>query len=85
MVTNQEAQAKAQAEIDSVCENYGRLPTVADKARLPYTEALVLEVLRYGRSVPLNIPHRFTNEASCEVDGNSWIFPENAVVIANLW
>ncbi|KAJ7741977.1 cytochrome P450, partial [Mycena maculata] len=62
MVMNQSAQMKAQAEIDAVCNLHSRLPTFTDKSSLPYVEALVLEVLRWGAPIPLGIPHRFTTD-----------------------
>ena len=47
-----EAQRKAQAEIDKVVGN-DRLPTLADQPNLPYTDALVKEVLRWNPVAPL--------------------------------
>jgi hypothetical protein len=47
MVSNPEAQAKAQAEIDTVIGYATRLPTLADKQQLPYLSKLTLEVLRW--------------------------------------
>ena len=47
-----EVQRKAQAEIDKVVGN-DRLPTLADQPDLPYTEALVKEVLRWHPVTPL--------------------------------
>ena len=47
MMIHHECQRKAQAEIDRVIGN-GRLPTLADQANLPYIEAIMTEVLRWG-------------------------------------
>ncbi len=47
-----DVQRKAQAEIDSVLGS-DRLPSIADKDRLPYIHALVLEVLRWLPVAPL--------------------------------
>ena len=52
MALNPEKQRKAQAEIDSVTEDQ-RLPTFADRGRLPYVAALVKEVMRWHAVVPL--------------------------------
>lgn len=60
MVMNQAAQKKAQAEIDSICNGQTRLPYFSNKSMLPYVEALVWEVLRFGAPVHLGLPHRFT-------------------------
>ena len=62
MAMHPSTQQKAQAEIDSVCDSQRRLPTFADKASLPYVEALVLEVLRWSAITPLGLPHRFTED-----------------------
>ncbi len=46
-----EVQAKAQAEIDAVIGD-DRLPRFEDRERLPYINALVLEVTRWHNVVP---------------------------------
>jgi cytochrome P450 len=46
-----DVQKKAQAEIDAVI-GPNRLPSFADRDSLPYTEALVKEVLRWNAVVP---------------------------------
>jgi cytochrome P450 len=47
MVIYPEAQAKAQAELDSVIGYATRLPTMSDESHLPYVRNLILEVLRW--------------------------------------
>jgi cytochrome P450 len=66
MAMNPLVQKKAQAEIDAVCDSQSRLPTFADKSSLPYVEALVWEVLRWGGITPLGLPHRFTENETYE-------------------
>ncbi|EUC55083.1 O-methylsterigmatocystin oxidoreductase [Rhizoctonia solani AG-3 Rhs1AP] len=56
MVTNPEAQAKAQAEIDSVIGNATRLPVPSDEPQLPYVRRLILEVLRWQPVAPTGGP-----------------------------
>ena len=43
---------KAQAEIDAVV-GQDRMPTFADRPRLPYIQAIVKEVLRWRAPAPL--------------------------------
>ena len=80
MAMNQNAQTKAQAEIDAVCATHGRLPGFGDKRSLPYVEALVLEVLRWGAPIPLGIPHRFTNDEVFE----GYVIPKGTHAFANI-
>jgi cytochrome P450 len=53
-----DVQKKAQAEIDAVV-GPDRLPSFADRNSLPYTEALVKEVLRWNAVVPTCMFVRF--------------------------
>jgi cytochrome P450 len=46
-----DVQKKAQAEIDAVV-GPDRLPSFADRDSLPYTKALVKEILRWNAVVP---------------------------------
>lgn len=46
-----DVQKKAQAELDAVIGS-DRLPTLADRANLPYINAVVLEVLRWNSVTP---------------------------------
>ncbi|KAK2577857.1 hypothetical protein KPH14_001120 [Odynerus spinipes] len=52
-----DVQKKAQEEIDRVIGNK-RLPTLADRSRLTYLNAIVLESLRIFTGRSLNVPHR---------------------------
>jgi cytochrome P450 len=52
MVLNPEVQKRAQEELDTVI-GHGRLPTMDDRSRLPYMDALLLEVLRYHPIGPM--------------------------------
>ena len=52
MMLYQEAQRKAQQEIDRVCQ--GRLPEFTDYDALPYVRAILKEILRWNPAVPLS-------------------------------
>ena len=51
MILNPDVAKKAQAEIDAVV-GQDRLPSFADRERLPYINALVLEVIRWHSVTP---------------------------------
>ncbi|KAI6122247.1 cytochrome P450 [Pisolithus croceorrhizus] len=59
MVLYPETQAKAQEEIDRVV-GHTRLPEFKDREKLPYVEAVFLEVLRWHPILPLLLPHKTT-------------------------
>ncbi|KAG1719685.1 cytochrome P450 [Suillus lakei] len=75
-----DAQRKAQAEIDAVV-GPDRLPSFVDRDSLPYTEALVKEVLRWNAVVPTGIPHCVTED---DIHDGYYI-PKGSIVIANIW
>ena len=52
MCTHPLAQRAAQAELDNVIGN-DRLPSMADRAQLPYIDALMKEVLRWSPIAPM--------------------------------
>ena len=75
-----EVQKKAQAEIDRVVGT-DRLPTIADRANLPYVEALVTELYRWLPVAPLALPHRAVNDDVY----NGMLIPKDATIFANVW
>jgi cytochrome P450 len=75
-----DVQKKAQAEIDAVV-GPDRLPSFADRDSLPYTEALVTEVLRWNVVFPTGFPHCVSED---DIHDGYYI-PKGSMVIPNVW
>ncbi|KAJ5670969.1 hypothetical protein N7507_000096 [Penicillium longicatenatum] len=75
-----EVQQKAQDEIDRVVGT-SRLPMLADRARLPYVNAVVKEVFRWHPVVPMGVPHMST--ADDMYDG--YYIPRGSILMPNIW
>ncbi|PBK60866.1 cytochrome P450 [Armillaria solidipes] len=80
MLLYPEVQAKAQAEIDAVIGD-DRLPRFDDRERLPYINALVLEVTRWHTVAPTGIPHCVTED----VVQSGYFIPKGSLILANIW
>ncbi|NXT38555.1 CP2DH protein, partial [Pelecanoides urinatrix] len=79
MLLHPEIQSKVQAEIDKVIGRE-RSPTMEDQVSMPYTNAVIHEVQRYGAVVPLGLPHMTYRDT--EVQG--FVIPKGTTVITNL-
>ncbi|KAI3212678.1 hypothetical protein CBS147311_251 [Penicillium roqueforti] len=75
-----EVQRKAQEEIDRILGG-ARLPTVVDRASLPYVDAIVKETLRWHPVAPMGIPHMSVKDDIYE----GHLIPEGSLVLANIW
>ncbi|KDQ64908.1 hypothetical protein JAAARDRAFT_28562 [Jaapia argillacea MUCL 33604] len=73
-------QALAQAELDAVVGS-DRLPSLTDRERLPYLEALTNEVLRWSVVGPRGGPHQLTEDDI--YDG--YLIPKGTIVFPNAW
>ncbi|KAF9462350.1 cytochrome P450 [Collybia nuda] len=71
---------KAQEEIDRVVGS-DRLPDFTDREALPYLEAVMSEMWRWGSPVPLNLPHCLSQD---DIYRNMLI-PKGSIVIVNIW
>ncbi|KZW03029.1 cytochrome P450 [Exidia glandulosa HHB12029] len=80
MVLNPSIQRLAQEEIDRVIPD-GRLPTLHDRHRLPYVDAVVREIMRRYPVLPLAVAHRLSEDD--EYQGMH--LPKGATVIPNTW
>jgi cytochrome P450 len=75
-----EVQAKAQAEIDTVVGST-RLPHFSDRHQLPYVDAVLKEVYRFGMILPMGVQHRL------RIDDihHDYVVPKNTWVFPNIW
>ena len=80
MLLHLDVQRQAQAELDAVVGS-DRLPSFADRERLPYINAVFKEVLRCHPAIPLGIPHSLI--ADDEYRGMR--IPKGSIVLANTW
>ncbi|OSD02813.1 cytochrome P450 [Trametes coccinea BRFM310] len=80
MTLNHEIVEKAQRQLDQVVGTH-RLPDFRDQASLPYIEAIVRETLRWRPVVPLDVPHRLTEDDIY----NGYYLPKGSLIVANAW
>ncbi|XP_029354340.1 vitamin D 25-hydroxylase [Echeneis naucrates] len=73
-------QERVHKEIDSVLAN-GRAPTLEDKQKMPFVEAVLHEVLRFCNIVPLGIFRATSQDAKV----NGYTLPKGTMVITNLY
>ncbi|XP_012222204.1 probable cytochrome P450 303a1 [Linepithema humile] len=70
-------QRKAQEELDRVLGD--RFPTLADRSKMPYVQAVVLETIRIFMSRTLNVPHRALRDTY--INGHK--IPKDTMLIVN--
>ncbi|KAJ5915533.1 hypothetical protein N7466_011466 [Penicillium verhagenii] len=75
-----EVQRKAQEEIDRVL-GAGQLPKMADRANLPYINAVVKETLRWHPVAPMGIPHMSNQDDMYE----GYHIPKGSLIMPNIW
>ncbi|KAJ7190542.1 cytochrome P450 [Mycena pura] len=80
ILSNPEAQKKAQAEIDAVVGT-DRLPDFDDEPHLPYVAALMKESMRWRNVAPIPIPRYL----SVEDEYKGYRLPAGSIVIPNTW
>ncbi|XP_061924071.1 vitamin D 25-hydroxylase isoform X1 [Entelurus aequoreus] len=73
-------QERVHREIDSVLAN-GRAPSLEDKHKMPFVEAVLHEILRFCNIVPLGIFRATTQDAQV----NGYTIPKGTMVITNLY
>jgi len=80
MVLNHDVTKKAQEELDRVV-GQERLPDFADKDNLPYINAVVKELLRWGPPIPIGLPRRVMQDDVYR----GYFIPAGATVIEKIW
>ncbi|GIY94316.1 cytochrome P450 18a1 [Caerostris extrusa] len=80
MAAYEDVQEKVQSEIDNVIGR-NRSPTWTDHSQMPYTEATIMEMMRWRTIVPINIL-RYT---LWETEVNGYVIPKDTNVMSNLW
>ena len=66
-------------EIDDVIGS-SRIPKLSDKDKMPYSEAVVHEVIRISNIAPMSVPHG----CSEDIKFRGYTIPKDAVLIPNL-
>ncbi len=79
MILNPDIQEKVQDELDKATGG-GRLPTLDDKIRTPYTEAVVHELQRLADIAPLSITHCLSED----VELAGYHIPKGTAIMPNL-
>ena len=79
ITVNPEVQEKVHSEIDRVI-GQGRHPTIDDRDSMPYTNAVIHEVLRMGNIIPLNVPR----EVEADITLAGFHMPKGTMVLTNL-
>ncbi|CAH6791262.1 cytochrome P450 2D28 [Phodopus roborovskii] len=79
MILYPDVQSRVQQEIDDII-GQGRSPEMADQARMPYTNAVIHEVQRFGNISTLNLP--IITSQDIEVQG--FLIPKGTTLITNL-
>ena len=83
-----QVQKRAQEEIDRLIGT-DRVPTLADRAALPYIEALYKEVIRWNCVGPFGLPHVSTEADTIIVKTTrgeeEYTIPKGSMLLPNIW
>ncbi|XP_051016035.1 cytochrome P450 2D4-like [Acomys russatus] len=79
MILHPDVQRRVQQEIDEVIGQVQH-PEMADQAHMPYTNAVIHEVQRFGDVLPLGVPHK----TSCDIEMQGFLIPKGTTLITNL-
>lgn len=79
MLTYPDIQTKVHQELDAIVGR-GRKPGMSDKAKLPYTNAVIHEIQRCANIAPMSLPK--TNSEVIHING--YIIPKDSIIQFNL-
>uniref|UniRef100_A0A8C6HDE0 Cytochrome P450 n=1 Tax=Mus spicilegus TaxID=10103 RepID=A0A8C6HDE0_MUSSI len=79
MILHPDVQRRVQQEIDEVIGQV-RHPEMADQAHMPYTNAVIHEVQRFGDIVPLHLP-RITSH---DIEVQDFLIPKGTILLPNM-
>ncbi|OWF47049.1 cytochrome P450 2B5-like [Mizuhopecten yessoensis] len=79
LIHNRPVQDKLRHEVATVVGT-SRLPSLDDKASMPYYEAFIMEVLRMGNIAPLSVGHG----ARTDIHFRGMMIPRGSIIIPNL-
>jgi cytochrome P450 len=79
LANNPDVQDRLRAEVDHVVPR-DRLPSMHDQSKMPFTEATILEILRWKTLVPLAIPHTTLTDTNV----GDYFVPAGVTVLVNL-
>ncbi|OJT10986.1 O-methylsterigmatocystin oxidoreductase [Trametes pubescens] len=80
MALHPETLQKAQAELDRVVGTE-RMPTIDDRAGLPYIDALIKETMRWHPAVPLGFARTIARDDVYE----GFNIPKGTILVPNVW
>ena len=80
MIRHPDVQDRMRKEINDVIGT-SRFPSLEDKPKLPYCEAVIHETMRVGAIAPISVPHGLTSD----LQFNGFIIPKEALLVPNLY
>ncbi|XP_018525727.1 cytochrome P450 2J4 isoform X1 [Lates calcarifer] len=72
-------QERVQAEIDTVVGS-SRQPSLSDREKMPYTDAVIHEIQRMGNILPLNVVHMVNKDTTI----NEYTIPKGTMILPTL-
>ncbi|CAH1775272.1 unnamed protein product [Owenia fusiformis] len=80
LAINQDIQAKIHQELD---DNIGTeaMISMADKPKVPYTDACIMEIQRFANIIPFALPHSTTED----VKFRQYMLPKGTMIFPNIW